>query len=87
MEFDLEQVYRLVDVQDHTGRSKAESRALYRDRVGCLAKRLRICPGDCPYFFRNCLEKFGRSRNPQEYMISVIFISDLPIRRAALSSR
>lgn len=44
MEFDLEQVYRLVDVQDHTGRSKAESRALYRDRVGCLAKRLRICP-------------------------------------------
>lgn len=39
--FDVESAYRLVDVQDHSGASKVESRDLYKERVGCIAKKIR----------------------------------------------
>lgn len=39
--FDTESAYRLIDVQDHSGNSKIESRDLYKERVGCIAKRIR----------------------------------------------
>lgn len=37
MTLDQNAVYRLLDVQDHQGHSRAQSRKLCRDRVGCLA--------------------------------------------------
>lgn len=40
MTLDRKAAYRLTDVQDHRGRSRVESRKLYRDRVGCLATDL-----------------------------------------------
>ena len=40
-EFNTESAYRLVDVQDHSGNSKIESRDLYKERVGCIAKKIR----------------------------------------------
>lgn len=40
MTLDRKAAYRLLDVQDHQGHSRVESRKLYRDRVGCLATDL-----------------------------------------------
>lgn len=40
MTLDKNAVYRLLDVLDHQGHSRVESRKLYRDRVGCLAHDL-----------------------------------------------
>lgn len=40
MTLDKNSVYRLLDVLDHQGHSRVESRKLYRDRVGCLATDL-----------------------------------------------
>lgn len=40
MTLDRNAVYRLLDVLDHQGHSRVESRKLYRDRVGCLATDL-----------------------------------------------
>ena len=39
----LHRTYRLTDVLDKAGQSKVQSRALYRERVGCLAQNLRLC--------------------------------------------
>ena len=40
MRWERNAAYRLLDVQDHQGHSRVESRKLYRDRVGCLATDL-----------------------------------------------
>ena len=45
MEFDKKAVYRLLDVQDHAGRSKVSGRSLYQDRIQCLATNLRLLSG------------------------------------------
>lgn len=41
-DFGIENTYRLIDVQDHQGRSKVESRDLYKERVGCIAKNIHM---------------------------------------------
>lgn len=40
-DFDIESAYRLIDVQDHSGNSKVESRDLYKNLVGCIAQKIR----------------------------------------------
>ena len=39
-EFDPKQTYRLVDVRDLAGNTKVQERALYRERVGCIAQNI-----------------------------------------------
>lgn len=39
-EIDSTKNYRLVDVRDHEGKSKVESRDLYIERVGCITKKI-----------------------------------------------
>lgn len=38
---DKKDAYRLVDILDHDRKSKVDERALYQDRIGCVAKNLR----------------------------------------------
>ena len=40
-EFDTRKAYRLLDVRDLEGQSKADSKELYRERVGCIATGIR----------------------------------------------
>lgn len=40
-EIDPGQCYRLIDVQSHDGKTKVESRKLYIQRVGCIARNIR----------------------------------------------
>jgi len=40
-EFDATKAFRLIDVRDHEGKSKADSKELYRERVGCIATGIR----------------------------------------------
>ena len=39
--FEENSAYRLIDVRDHLGNSKVESRELYVERVGCIAKHIK----------------------------------------------
>lgn len=39
-EFDPKQTYRLVDIRDLAGNTKVQERALYRERVGCIAQNI-----------------------------------------------
>lgn len=39
-EIDSTKFYRLLDVKDLDGKSKADSKALYRERVGCIATNI-----------------------------------------------
>lgn len=41
-EFDSTKTYRLVDVRDHDGNSKAETKDLYKARIGCVSKNIQI---------------------------------------------
>jgi len=34
-------IFRLIDVTDHAGTSKVDSRDLYRERIGCVAQNIR----------------------------------------------
>ena len=54
MTLDRNAACRLLDVQDHEGHSRVESRKLYRDRVGCLATDLhRVGATLCMTFVRD----------------------------------
>jgi len=61
-EFDYNKAYRLIDVRDHEGSSKAESEDLYRERVGCLAREVRTgmtFDGNPPVYMQFIQDKDG----------------------------
>ena len=40
--YDFSGIYRLVDVQDHNGNSKADTNELYSNRIGCITKNIHV---------------------------------------------